>query len=439
MDYEKKYNEALQTARQWIQDGCTDREKVALENSFPELRPPVYTDWEKALANALYRGVGVVCMDGMLEVAREVKDQVLEAAKEEIGWQKPAEWSEEDEKIITALTKALIGSDSAEKIMLFDGVTIEMVSDWLKSLRPQPKQEWSEEDERIRKAIIGYIDHGQHYDVSNKDMIAWLEKQGGQNPEWNKKPCLTCQEYDNGYKQGYTEGYNKAVKEAEQKSAEWSKNDTIYLNEIIDFFENKTVKLQHDLDMYAHWLKSLPERFVLEPKQEWSEEDEKTLDCVINVLDRLGYEEFCKSSRDQDNEEERFYYKEIKCLKRLKSLRSQQHDLPSGFYFIDEDGHRYYSKEFRCKDLRLKVHGGKAMDAEDMQELLRKEYERGYKECFYENLAPPPTIPPYYPAPYPGYPVYQPDQWRITCTSDMKADDGQQAKTQDVTCTGTSK
>lgn len=55
--------------------------------------------------------------------------------------QKPTEWSEEDEKIITALTKALIGSDSAEKIMLFDGVTIEMVSNWLKSLRPQPREE----------------------------------------------------------------------------------------------------------------------------------------------------------------------------------------------------------------------------------------------------------------------------------------------------------
>ena len=34
------------------------------------------------------------------------------------------------------------------------------------------------EDGRIKKAIIGYIDHGQHYGVSNADMIAWLEKQG---------------------------------------------------------------------------------------------------------------------------------------------------------------------------------------------------------------------------------------------------------------------
>lgn len=33
------------------------------------------------------------------------------------------------------------------------------------------------EDEKIKKAIIGYIDHGQHYGVSNANMIAWLEKQ----------------------------------------------------------------------------------------------------------------------------------------------------------------------------------------------------------------------------------------------------------------------
>ena len=56
-------------------------------------------------------------------------------------------------------------------------------------------------------------------------------------------------------------------------------------------------------------------------KQKWSEEDEKEFDCIINILDRLGFEEFCSSSRYQDIEEERFYYKEIQFLKRIKSLR----------------------------------------------------------------------------------------------------------------------
>ena len=36
-------------------------------------------------------------------------------------------------------------------------------------------------EEKIRKAIIAYIDHGQHNGISNKDMIDWLEKQGEKN------------------------------------------------------------------------------------------------------------------------------------------------------------------------------------------------------------------------------------------------------------------
>ena len=74
---------------------------------------------------------------------------------------------------------------------------------------------------------------------------------------------------------------NWLEKQKEQKPAEWSKNDAAFLNEITDFFESKTVILHHDLDMYVHWLKSLPERFVLQPKQEWSEEDKKMLARII--------------------------------------------------------------------------------------------------------------------------------------------------------------
>ena len=38
MDYEKAYKAVLQTATQWIKDGCTDKEKICLECVFPELR-----------------------------------------------------------------------------------------------------------------------------------------------------------------------------------------------------------------------------------------------------------------------------------------------------------------------------------------------------------------------------------------------------------------
>ena len=82
----------------------------------------------------------------------------------------------------------------------------------------------------------------------------------------------------------YNIGYRDGKREAEQKTAEWSKNDTAFLNDITDFFENKTVRLQHDLDMYAHWLKNLPERFVPQPKPEWSAEDECRREGIIQWL-----------------------------------------------------------------------------------------------------------------------------------------------------------
>ena len=91
-------------------------------------------------------------------------------------------------------------------------------------------------------------------------------------PDWNKKPCLTCQEYEKGFKQGHLEGctagYNKAMKEMEQK-------------------EQKPV--------------------------EWSEEDNRLLDFWLDVIDRNDWrmdEDFCKASREFIN--------------RLKSLRPQK-------------------------------------------------------------------------------------------------------------------
>jgi hypothetical protein len=38
VNYKKMYEATLQTAKQWIADGCTDKEKIAIETIFPELR-----------------------------------------------------------------------------------------------------------------------------------------------------------------------------------------------------------------------------------------------------------------------------------------------------------------------------------------------------------------------------------------------------------------
>ena len=66
----------------------------------------------------------------------------------------------------------------------------------------------------------------------------------------------------------------------------WSKDDEEMLDEIIDFFENGTVKLQHDLSLYASWLKSLKGR--VKTQQEWTMQDEEELQIALDTLAKAG-------------------------------------------------------------------------------------------------------------------------------------------------------
>lgn len=72
---------------------------------------------------------------------------------------------------------------------------------------------------------------------------------------------------------------------AAQKSV-WSKDDEVILDEIIDFFENGTVKLQHDLSLYASWLKSFKDR--IKTQQEWTMQDEEELQIALDTLVKAG-------------------------------------------------------------------------------------------------------------------------------------------------------
>ena len=82
---------------------------------------------------------------------------------------------------------------------------------------------------------------------------------------------------------------------AAQKSA-WSEEDEVILGEIIDFFENGTVKLQHDLSLYASWLKSLKDRYA------WRASDAQMIalnDIIINGNLSNANERILKGLQDQ--------------------------------------------------------------------------------------------------------------------------------------------
>ena len=113
------------------------------------------------------------------------------------------------------------------------------------------------EDERIRKEITFFIAANHKDDAEKAHWLYWLEKQGG------------------------------------NKSVEWCKNDDVMLKQLIRFFEDKDTILQHDANLYAGWLKSLKDRVVPQPKQEWGEEDEAIKKELISYLAK-------KKSRETD-------------------------------------------------------------------------------------------------------------------------------------------
>ena len=133
MDYEKK----LALAKEALDSGSYDKETI--EYIFPELKESEGERIRKEIIDYLKQ---------RLKRASSIPTAIgrwinwLEAQAE----QKPAEWTEEDEKMYTATIFALAGFMGNEDKL-----------DWLKSLKdrvPPQKQEWNYNDEIIIETII---------------------------------------------------------------------------------------------------------------------------------------------------------------------------------------------------------------------------------------------------------------------------------------------
>lgn len=108
----------------------------------------------------------------------------------------------------------------------------------------------------------------------------------------------------NGY--GYVaceDGYDWLEKNLEYmkpNKQEWSEEDKEIREEVIgDLCSLKDWIIKYDANWLANpalknmdkrisWLKSLPERFKLQPKQEWSEEDEKMIEDIVYCLPKMA-------------------------------------------------------------------------------------------------------------------------------------------------------
>ena len=171
------------------------------------------------------------------------------------------------------------------------------------------------EDERIRKEIIRIVDIWTDSSpvvngIPRETLLAYLEKQKEQKlstPKYRVGEVMrTKQEAAEGITDGlpvivsvddnyyYCTNEKIPIPEQEEyefppmnmrkKPAEWSEEDEKKLNGII----NCLCSTSGDIDGFNEWydwLKDLPERFNLQPKQEWSEKDKDYFDAIIAKLE----------------------------------------------------------------------------------------------------------------------------------------------------------
>ena len=117
----------------------------------------------------------------------------------------------------------------------------------------------------------------------NENPVEYIKRN---SKEWY---ALLTEQYDKGFWKG----------KMEQKPAEWREEDEKML-EVCSQYIGNTIPTDYDEEEFTvkdcrNWLKSLPERFNLQPKQEWNEQNKKWFDAIIK-----DYEESLSGDEEHD-------------------------------------------------------------------------------------------------------------------------------------------
>jgi hypothetical protein len=221
----------------------------------------------------------------------------------------------------------------------------------------------TEMTEGLRELLLSYLE--KQKDISESEAYEILSKKGfviierelynelcdkaEQKEQKHPDGCFTCDEYKKGYEagrlNGITAGYNKAMKE--QKPAAtingeliptenhsvnipcrvWSdedeKDNLDILLSIVDAsdlvpYSGGHLKLSDEKKKELKtFIKSLPEKFNISLKQEWSEEDEKMIKSILFVLESYVSQSESASSPSLITTYPT-YYKEIDWLKSIR-------------------------------------------------------------------------------------------------------------------------
>ncbi len=292
MDYEKAYKAVLQTAKQWIKDGCADKEKICLECVFPELRESEDERIRRTLVEYFgpkvqldfVRGVPIQKIRDWLE---KQKEQPVSAAKEALIRAGLKPYKDGNKWCILA------GDNIQEGICGFGDTIDEALYQFLLEVLEKQK----EQKQTDLPAGFYYIDlNGNRY-YSKEFRYGDMKLKVGE-----QKPVLTAKE---AWKEMRLEVYAQASGNRHEPNYSDDSTKMFSLCDIDEIFEkigNSTVEqkpawsediirkavkeiglTQHQID----WFKTN----VFPPKQEWSEEDEKMLTDISWAIRYCAYDD----------------------------------------------------------------------------------------------------------------------------------------------------
>lgn len=307
-----RYEKALEQARNYYPDN------LFLDTIFPELAESEDDRIMKFLKDYTIEMIAGLESDISISVYDGVKGHDPEAEAELEKWKGVRAWLEKQKEQKPA---------EEELVYRLNG----LMQDYIKEGKDEAEKEHRLKCYRLFwDALEDTNFFEQKEQKPNIELIqrSWYiegyhDREFGQEPKWIIRPGKGGPKYEKNEKYGQP---------LEQKPAEWSLTDATFIEEIDETLfmaetgRNEVVKNQ--IERERNFLKSLPERFNLQPKQEWSEEDEAMLENVLGTYKTL--EDMLDLSTGQDRDILESMNFERDWLKgRFKFLRSQPHWKPS--------------------------------------------------------------------------------------------------------------
>lgn len=252
----------LQPKQEWSEEDERMRNQLIYDVEQHKKEGLISAKQNKA-TKALYNGIEE-CYDEKIAWLKSLSLN-LKKKNEDVAKLCSNEWSEEDESCWNLIWDILDGpfKASPDGYRKAAGWFIKNCPKGFKALPLNLKKknedvaklcsnEWSEEDENIFNDIL--VDMADRREMFKSNGEIEFAEDTQKKIDWLSSHLP---KFQSSYSQ--------------QKSAEWSEEDKKMLLSIINAFRNGTVSTIGQ----EQWLKSLPERFNLEPKSVWCDEDEK--------------------------------------------------------------------------------------------------------------------------------------------------------------------